>query len=89
MKEAMRSRKATSDYKIIMDIEDLIRQLYFHLGSSLQIDEIEEEHRENVRFLDIVNDLRKQVDNVIDDITDNYYKDPIPSYVNFTSKSSY
>lgn len=64
-----------------MDIEELIRQLYFHLGSSLQIEDIEEEHRENVKFVEIVKDLRKQVIDVIDYTTDNFYKDPIPSYL--------
>jgi hypothetical protein len=41
---------------------------------------MQEEHRENVKFVEIVNDLRKQVDHVIEDTTDNYYRDPIPSY---------
>lgn len=89
VREAKLSRKATNDYRLIMEVEELIRQLYFHRGAAIQFDEIEEEHRENVKFVEIVNDLRKQVDHVIEDTTDNYYRDPIPSAANADNVRDY
>jgi hypothetical protein len=39
--------------------------------------------------VEIVNDLRKQVDHVIEDTTDNYYRDPIPSAANADNVRDY
>ncbi len=41
VREAKLSRKATNDYRLVMDVEELIRQLYFHRGAAIQFDEIE------------------------------------------------
>jgi hypothetical protein len=41
VRDAKRSRKATADYRLVMDVEELLRQLYFHRGAAIQFDEIE------------------------------------------------
>jgi len=74
--------RASAKDKVTLDLEELLRQIYFHLGGGLHMEDVEEEHRENVRFLDIVGDLIRDVKQVAEDLTENYYRDPIPSSAN-------
>jgi len=55
-----------------ISLEELIRRLFFKKGAGLHLVFLEEEHRENRRFVDIVADLRKAVDIVIEDMLYNY-----------------
>lgn len=64
---------------VLLDIEELIRQLYYRDGGALHIEELEDEHRENSKFVEIVTDIRDSVQRVIDDSRDDFYEnDPIP-----------
>jgi len=65
--------------EVLLDIEELIRQLYYRDGASLHLEDLEDEHRENSKFVEVVNEIRDSVDHVIDDMVNNFYKvDPIP-----------
>ncbi len=79
LRKSKHSKMNSRDMKVLLDIEDLIRQLYYHEGAALKIHELEEEYKENIKFIDIVNDLRKSVDQIIDELVSDYYEyDPIP-----------
>ncbi|KAL6061886.1 alpha-actinin [Balamuthia mandrillaris] len=67
------------DSALLLNMEGLIRQLYWRDGASLNFEDLQEEHRENVQFVETVNDLRETVSRVIDSLCANFYdRDPIP-----------
>eukprot|EP01087_Luapelamoeba_hula_P005504 TRINITY_DN1556_c0_g1_i1.p1 TRINITY_DN1556_c0_g1~~TRINITY_DN1556_c0_g1_i1.p1 ORF type:complete len:467 (+),score=120.56 TRINITY_DN1556_c0_g1_i1:659-2059(+) len=71
--------KGRTGRDVLLDIEELIRELYYRDGASLHLEELEDEHRENINFSNVVNDIRDSVDKVIEEMIQDFFKrDPFP-----------
>eukprot|EP00005_Dracoamoeba_jomungandri_P011144 CAMPEP_0174267736 /NCGR_PEP_ID=MMETSP0439-20130205/34758_1 /TAXON_ID=0 /ORGANISM="Stereomyxa ramosa, Strain Chinc5" /LENGTH=638 /DNA_ID=CAMNT_0015355423 /DNA_START=141 /DNA_END=2054 /DNA_ORIENTATION=+ len=66
--------------KMLLDIEELIRKLYYRDGAGLSLNDLEDEYGENWKFCEVIRSVRQTVAEMISDEVKNFYdRDPIPN----------